>query len=316
MAKVSLADFASSFGTSVEDIARTCGELIGQCNFTYRTLEGEERDKMILSALKKIETDAQVIGAPSRKDDWQRGWNENFENFVASNYSLDSLIPKFIRPNQPIRFQQDYILPENPMFELDFLRVFRQWLFETYLGEASSVYEFGSGTGFNLVALAQVHPEKKLYGLDFVPPARDLVNLIAEKHHWNMTGKLFDMIHPDESLELDTNSAIMTLGAMEQLASKFEAFLQFLLRQSPRICIHMEPTVELYDETNLVDYLAMKFHRKRGYTEGFLPRLRELEKERKLEVLKVQRLYFGSAFMEGYMYMVWRPLPVAPQTAG
>jgi hypothetical protein len=106
---------------------------------------------------------------------------------------------------------------------------------------------------------------------------------------------------------LDENSAVFTSGSIEQLSGRFEAFLQFLLKRSPTICVHVEPTVELYDEDNLVDYLAMKFHRKRGYTIGFLPRLQHLQSEGKIELLKVKRLYFGSFFMEGFTCIVWRP---------
>ena len=69
----------------------------------------------------------------------------------------------------------------------------------------------------------------------------------------------------------------------------------------------MEPTIELYDESNLLDYLAMRFHVKRGYTEGYLPRLRELESQNKVEILKVKRLFFGSLYMEGYSCLIWRP---------
>jgi hypothetical protein len=69
----------------------------------------------------------------------------------------------------------------------------------------------------------------------------------------------------------------------------------------------VEPTVELYEESELLDYLAAKFHRKRGYTEGFLPRLRELAERGALELVKVKRFNFGSLMMEGYSLMVWKP---------
>ena len=122
-----------------------------------------------------------------------------------------------------------------------------------------------------------------------------------------MTGHLFDMRSPDEKLEIANNSAVVTIGTIEQLAGDFEAFLQFLLKRSPALCIHVEPTIELYDEDSLVDYLAVKFHRKRGYTQGFLPRLQQLQNQGKIEILKVKRLFFGSLFMEGYSLIIWKP---------
>lgn len=307
MLEVTVEDFARSFGTTVEDIPEECRALIAETDFRYRILEGEERDKVILDALKKIESDRQLIGAPERQDVWQRGWEENLRDFIESGYDLGTLTPKFIRPNQPIRFNRSYIVPSNPMFELDYFRVFRLWLFKKYLKDVDSIYEFGCGTGFNLVELAQLYPEKKLYGLDFVPASRDLVNKIGEVYGWKMTGHLFDMTAPEESFQIDDNSAVLTFGSMEQLADNFEAFLQFLLQRSPALCISDEPTIELYDENNLIDYLAIRFHRKRGYTENYLPRLRELEAQGKIELLKVKRLFFGSMYMEGFSYIVWRP---------
>lgn len=305
--QVTLEDFARSFGTTVEDIPDDCRELIAKTDFRYKILIGEERDKVILDALERIESDRQVIGAPERQDVWQKGWEENLQDFIKSGYDLNKLVPKFIRPNQAMRLNRNYIVPSNPNFELDYFSVFRLWLFRKYLKDFESIYEFGCGTGFNLAILAQLYPEKKLHGLDFVPSSVELVNKLGEAYGWKMTGHLFDMLSPDDNFEMEDNSAIFTIGTVEQLASNFGAFLQFLLKRPPELCLHVEPTIELYDENNLIDYLAMKFHRKRGYTEGYLTRLRELEAQNKIEILKVKRLFFGSLYIEGYSYMVWRP---------
>ena len=305
--QVTLKDFARSFGTTVEDIPDDCRELIAKTDFRYKILIGEERDKVILDALERIESDRQVIGAPERQDVWQKGWEENLQDFIKSGYDLNKLVPKFIRPNQAMRLNRNYIVPSNPNFELDYFSVFRLWLFRKYLKDFESIYEFGCGTGFNLAILAQLYPEKKLHGLDFVPSSVELVNKLGEAYGWKMTGHLFDMLSPDDNFEMEDNSAIFTIGTVEQLASNFGAFLQFLLKRPPELCLHVEPTIELYDENNLIDYLAMKFHRKRGYTEGYLTRLRELEAQNKIEILEVKRPFFGSLYMEGYSYMVWRP---------
>lgn len=305
--EVKLEDFARSFGTTVEDIPADCRELIANTDFRYRILAGEERDKVLLSVLKKIESDQQVIGAKERQSTWEKGWAENLQDFIESGYDLNKLVPKFIKPDQVMRLNGNYVLPSNPNFELDYFSVFRLWLFRKYLKGFDSIYEFGCGTGFNLAVLAQLYPEKQLHGLDFVPSSIDLVNKLGEVHEWKIAGHLFDMLSLDENFEIDDNSAVLTIGAVEQLASRFEAFLQFLLKSSPELCINVEPTIEMYDEDNLVDYLAMKFHRKRGYTENYLTRLRELEAQNRIEILKVKRPFFGSLFMEGYSYMVWRP---------
>ena len=101
---------------------------------------------------------------------------------------------------------------------------------------------------------------------------------------------------------------MFTSGVIEQIASKFDKFVDFLLEKKPKMVVHIEPTYEVYDQDNLFDYLAAKFHKKRGYTRGYLTKLKKLEAEGKIEILKVKRLNFGSMFFEGYTSIIWRPL--------
>ena len=307
MLEVTVEDFAESFGTTADDVREKCDVLVDALDFTYDVFDGKDRDNLILEILKKIETDQQVVGAQERQAVWEEGWAENLHDLIKCDGDIQAIEPRFIRGGQPIRLNQDYIMPNNPKFEHDYFCVFRRWLFQTYLERYDAIYDIGCGSGFNLVTLAELFPDKTLHGLDFVTSSCDLVDRLASKHNWNMTGRLFDMISPDEDLDIETNSAIFTSGSIEQLSSRFEAFLQFLLKRSPAICVHVEPTIELYDEDNLVDYLAVMFHRKRGYTQGFLPRLQQLEEEAKVELLKVKRLFFGSLFMEGFSCIVWKP---------
>ena len=308
MPEVTIADFARSFAATEGEFSAECLQAIGGCDLSYRQLDQKQRDDIILCILKKIASDTQVIGAEERTSVWEQGWAENLNAFSAQNHNLEALIPKFIRENQPIRYNGDYILPANPRFEYDFMTVFRIWLFQKYFSGYSSIYEFGCGSGLNLVLLASLFPQKTLCGLDFVQSAVALINSIGKAHNWNLSGKLFNMITPDDRFKLAENSAVFTFGALEQLASKTENFIQYLLHQKPGICIHVEPTVELYDENKLVDYLAIQFHRKRGYTEQLLPRLQQLDTEGRIKVLGVKRLNFGSLFLEGYTYIIWQPL--------
>jgi hypothetical protein len=295
MATLDTAGFAELFGVDASDIADITRSLIQRHDFSYREIVGDERDKLILDVLKRIERDQQVIGAEERKDVWYQGWDANLREFLSTDFAAEALIPKFIRPGQPVRLKRSFVFPKNPEFELRFVPF-------------DNVYEFGCGTGFNLVALAQRFPDKKLFGSDFVQSSVDLVNSIARHYKLNLSATLFDMISPSPDYRILPSSAVYTFGAIEQLASRFESFLGFLLKQKPGLCLHIEPTVELYDDTHLIDFLGIKFHRKRGYTEGFLPMLQKLASEGRVEIQRVKRMYFGSLFMEGYSLIVWRPL--------
>jgi SAM-dependent methyltransferase len=301
-------DFARSFGVDPASLPMECLELIRKSDFSYSVPDGAERDAIILEILRKYDGDVQKIGSPERQNVWQRGWQENLDAFVNSNNDLASLVPKFIRPGLPIRLNGSFVRPTNPMFELAFLRVFRVWLFKTYFKDVYWVYEFGCGTGFNLVEMAQLFSQKNYVGLDFAPAAATLVTRIGEAYGWKMRGGIFDFKEPDPRLKLQKESAVFTFGALEQVAGEYDRFLEYLLKQQIGFCINIEPTIELYDETSLFDYLAIRFHKKRGYSMNYLTRLRELEASGKIVIEKVKRLNFGSLFMEGYTYMVWRPV--------
>lgn len=302
-------NFAARFGVTIDRLPSECLRLIEAGDFSYRRPEGAERDRIVLDALQRMEADIQKIGAPDRRAAWERGWREAFNEYIDSGSASSKLVPKFIRPNQPIRLDQDYIIPSNRNFELAFLEVLREWIFREFLADVDEVHEFGCGTGFNLTALAKIYPDKSLFGSDFVPTSVELVNRAAADQEIKLTARLFDMTVPNEEYRLGPRAGVFTFGALEQLAGRFDRFLEFLLARRPAICLHLEPTVELYEADNLIDYLAIRFHRKRGYTEGLLPRLRALVAERRIELLRATRLYFGSVMMEGYSLLVWRPVP-------
>ena len=197
-------------------------------------------------------------------------------------------------------------MPSNPDFETSFVTVLRVYLFSKYFSDASSIYEFGCGAGLNLVALARLFPEKKLYGLDWSTTSCDIVNKIAETHNFRLSGAFFDMFSPDYQLDIAKGSAVFTIGAMEQLGINYEPFLQFLLDKRPSICINIETLYEVYDQSILFDYVAAKYLERRGYLQGYLTRLRQLEAQGKIEIVKTQRS-FGSLYHDGYSYVIWKP---------
>ena len=306
-AEVTLEDFARSFGTTVEDIPDDCKELIVKTDFRYKKVEGKERDKVLLDVLKKIESGQLNVVGKEKKDVWEKGWSENLQNFKERSYDINELIPNYYRPDRVLRIYRNYASTADPNFEFNFFKVFRLWLFKKYLKDVESIYEFGCGPGHNLVALAELYPEKEIHGLDWAVASRDLANKIAEVHKYNITGHLFDMFSPDETLEITNNSAILTFGALEQLGRDYESFLQFLLKKSPILCLNVEPFHELYDKDNLLDYVAIKYQEKRRYLSGYLDRLWQLENEGEIEILKTQRMLFGSLYYDGWSFVIWKP---------
>lgn len=301
-------DFAKAIGTTPEDIPDRLQRLIRNYDFRYENLTLAERDQVILRVLRRIDSGELTQVGDHRKDIWEKGWEENLDAFGAEQFSPDTLIPRFLRPEPIVRWQGDFVRSLNPRFEFHYHDVQRQWLFLRYMAEAETVYEFGSGSGYNLVGLAELSPRTRFVGLDWAESAVDLMNRVGQTHKLNVTGRRFDFFHPDDTVPMGSGDVALTIAALEQVGPRHEDFLQFLLRKRPRLVIHMEPILELYAPGSLVDYLAVQFHTKRHYLSGLLPRLRELEAERRIEILRVHRTGFGSLFHETYNHIIWKPL--------
>jgi hypothetical protein len=131
------------------------------------------------------------------------------------------------------------------------------------------------------------------------------VKLIGKKHNLGIDGHYFDMFEPEPNVFI--KGALLTIGSLEQLGSNFENFIYWITQKQPSVCINIEPLYEKYDENNLFDYLAMRFHKQRNYLIGFLPYLQNLEREHKIKILKTTRMHFGSLFHDGWSITVWKP---------
>lgn len=220
-----------------------------------------------------------------------------------------ALVPKFIRKSLPVRWFQRYYKSENINFELSYINILRQYVITKYFVNVDHLYEFGAGTGFNLLHANKVFPNLELFGTDFVSSAVELMDEIGAERRIPLRASIFNMLNPEqEKLIVKPNSAVWTFGSLEQLGGKIEPMINYLISQGPRVCVHIEPVVEFYEDNSLEDYLAKWFQTKRGYTAGLVGLLKSHEKGKKIQLLKTQRLNFGSLMMEGYNLLVWKPI--------
>ena len=304
MPQVTASDFAALFG--VASLPPPCAELAARPDFRYDVLSGAAREKILAQVAAHVDSDRPTRVGEHRAEIWESCWSDNLQKFIEAGYDAEQLVPDFIKPGQPIRLNQDYVVPANARFELDFFAVCRAFLFERFFRDVQSVYEFGCGSGFNLLALARQQPGKKLCGLDWSRSSNETLNLVGKKLGVDITGRHFDFFNPDPNLELGPRAGVLTMCALEQVGPRHGPFLDFLLAKKPAICVNMEPMLELYDPTNAVDALAIRFHRKRGYLEGFLPALDKLAAAGRIEILERKRFRFGSLYHECYSYVAWR----------
>ncbi|NYZ17510.1 class I SAM-dependent methyltransferase [Azospirillum sp. RWY-5-1] len=308
MPRLTIEDFARAFGVPATALAPETLALIDGANLGYRRLEREERDRLILGVIERLEGGGLTQVGAHRDRIWDGAWGDMRTRFHEAGQDLEALNPTFVGGSRLVRIAGDYAEADDPRFELSAFEVFRDWLFRAWLAPFGSVLEFGCGSGFNLAALARLAPDKRLTGLDWSPASVGLIGDIADHHGFDLTGLRFDFFDPDPGLSIGRGDAVMTFCALEQVGSRFGPFLDFLLEKRPGLCLHMEPTLEHYDPASLPDALAIRYHRYRRYLDGYLTRLRELEAEGRARIRVARRLGWGSLYQECYSLTIWEPL--------
>jgi len=126
-------------------------------DLAYRFLLTHSRDRVILEVLKTINSNN--LTEAGEKDRWDIGWGQNLTGYRETG-DVNWLIPKYLlRKGQPVRIHGDYAIANNELLiELAFYRLYRIVLFLSYFDneDIDTVYEFGCGSGHNLVTLAEM----------------------------------------------------------------------------------------------------------------------------------------------------------------
>ncbi|MGA2298664.1 MAG: hypothetical protein ABSG15_14045 [FCB group bacterium] len=301
-------DFAGLFGTTEEEINIFCGDLIKKYEFKYRELSLEERDALILKIIKAIYSENLKQAGENRKNDWETGWSENLNDFINSNYDLSKLAPKYFKSDVPARFGGDFYQTISDNFVLNYYQVFKHWLFNKYLKDYKNIYEFGCGPAYHLCYLNEIFPEKNLFGFDWAESSLKIIDLLREKKKININGSKFDFFHPDYGVDFNPNSCAFTYGALEQVGSDFNDFLDFLLEKKPDLIVNIECINEFYNQDNLVEYLAYEYHSKRNYLNGYYNELLELEKLNRIKIITAHHHKFGNIYNDTANYIIWKIL--------
>ena len=307
MRALTFPELAALFGMSQARVEQSAGASPSPLPLAIEVLAGHDRDELIAQALKRILAPELKNAGEHRLPDWEQGWAENRDAFAASGYKVEELIPRYYKAGAPIRLNGDYCRTSPPDFVYRYTELFRGCLFEEYFRGLPIVYEFGCGTGHNLVHLARLGMVPALYGLDWARPSQDILAMLRDQVGLPIAGGRFDFFNPDPNLSLQPGAGVFTFGALEQVGPHHDRWLRFLLEQKPAICLDVAGIEELYDESGLLDYLGLAYHRRRGYLSGYLTALRRLERDGRLDILKVHRHCFGNQFDDPYSYIAWRP---------
>jgi hypothetical protein len=270
----------------------------------WERLNQLERDLYLNDVINVLLSDIRKSGQ-HRITEWENGWNENLELFIKSKNPND-LIPKYHGKRTLLKWKGDIIKPLIENFDYKIHICFVDAILRYYLKDCSNIFEFGCGPAYHLIRLNQWNNKVKYHGADWTKSSQNIIKSINQKLDLNINSSNFDFFNPDYSLDIPKDTGIYTVAALEQVGENFKDFINFLINKKPSICVHLEPIDELLDENNLIDNLTIKYFRKRNYLNGFLSFLEKLEKNNIIEIVKKQRIYSGSYFIEGHSLIVWK----------
>ncbi len=260
----------------------------------YKLLNKKEEDQVIIQILETLLDPSLPFSGQHRRQQWEKGWGENLKSGDAT--------PKYFGKHKVNRINQRFVVGNTKKFEQNMLYSIVRELGYKYLTKAKDIYEFGCGTGHNLLEIQKINKTAKLHGFDWTKSSNAIVKKLG------FDSKNFDFFEPDFSIGLQPDSAVYTVAALEQVGTRFEQFLKYLLRNKPSVVVHIEPIPELLDKNNLLDYLSIKYMEKRKYLTGYLDTLRIMEKNGIIKILEARRSGIGSMFIDGYSIIVWKPL--------
>lgn len=290
-----------------ESLSKYVQERIREYNFVYSKVTFDEFSECLRQIIETLLNPNITKSGEHRREAWEKGWGENLQKFNEHN-SIEAINPLYFKKYSVVRWKQNFIKPLSDNFECNSLAIIQDWLFDKYVRKASAIYEFGCGTGHNLLRVRNVNPLVAIWGLDWVISSQNIINEMVNKGIVNnFHAHNFDYFKPDTNFNLENDSIVYTVASLEQIGSRFKPFVNYLLLNKPKLCIHIEPIVELLNKDNLLDYLSIEYCNKRNYLNGFLAYLRQLENKNTIKIHRLQRTYIGSLYIDGYSVIVWSP---------
>ena len=305
MKKITVKDIEDIVGFKVSD---HCKSLIENFDLEYDTLTTTEKDNVVLDIINNLNIELETAGK-HKLEKWEKGWFENLE-LLKQNPDVTNLIPKYFGKHSIARWKGDFIKCKTQYFDYKLHIIMVDAVLNQYVGENyTNLFEFGCGPAYHLLRFNKFNPNINLVGLDWATSSQDIINEIQNLNICNnIKGYNFDYFNPNYDIEIPPNTAVFTCASLEQVGENYKDFIDFLLAKKPDLCINFEPMSEVLDESSLVDKLSILYFEKRKYLKNYLTYLKQLEKEKKIEIISIQRLYGGSYFIEGYPVVIWKPI--------
>lgn len=290
------------------DYSQSDDEASAHFQLEYESLQQDELKELFASIKKDLDTQQFRVSGQNDNGVWEKGWGEVYKSVTEQGVDKAKLNPQYFGKYPYLRLDGTFIKPSTKNFEAKLDQCIRQAVFTKFLAEAKRVVELGCGTGNSLYLLNKLFPQMELVGADWASASQHIIAHVASTTGANLRGVNFNMLTMQgwDELSIDHTTAILTVHALEQLGSSHEQLVEAIVKAKPSICVHIEPILENYEQGNTFDELAIDYHYKRNYLNGWLTYLKKKEQEGLLNVLVNKRIGFGGVYHEAYSVVVWQ----------
>ncbi len=172
------------------------------------------------------------------------------------------------------------------------------------------IVELGSGSGYNIFALAQLLPNTRLTGLDIsingVQAAREIAAYfkLGDRVRFDILD-LTNASHPGFTLIAGKNC--FSFFCLEQLPHAVEKVIRNLAAAKPARVLHIEPSTELLTWLRLSDWCNYIYIKSVNHQTELLTVLKVLAAEKSLNLLKVGEVSFAPIVHNRGFLGVWEP---------
>jgi len=303
MKKVEYKDFKS-----LNPLSSFVKDKIKNSDLLFSIPSQEKRDDIILKICKYLLADEVVVAGSHRKNDWENGWDENLQKYKKTR-DIKSIVPRYFGKYDVQRLNGEFIVQETDGFESKLVSLLQYAIFNKYFKDSTSIYEFGAGTGHNLLRVREINPTAKLYSMEWTASGVELINCVAKNiNDQNLSGIVFDNFNPNYNVRLDSNASIYTFASLEQMGDKTDDLIKYWTDNKAAVIVNIEPMAEPLDDNELLQYLSSQYFKKRGYLNNYINKLKTLEEEGEIIIHDIIRTGVGSLFIEGYSIIAWSPI--------
>ena len=281
---------------------------LNHMNTDFRLPSLSEQSAYILNFLTLCEKEELLRNREENLAAFEKGWAQNYERLLKSDGKNDfhCLTPGYFRGSPFFRYNNQLVVTDNLQLEFDLFTIARHCLFDSYLADRSEIFELGCGSCQNLLMLSDLFPDKAITGLDWTFATQKISRFLAEKRKHAIKALQYDMFSEKPLPSIGSDGALISIHAFEQLGKKFSGILDKIIDARPGIVVQLEPVAEFYDADNLLDFLALKYIRKRNYLDGYYTALNRMAQKGDIELLAAWRPYLGGVLHESSI-LVWRP---------